>query len=209
MARTMRAKVPSSVLVVVVTALALLAGCGEDDTTTTADATTTTADDTTTTTSGETTTTEGEAGLGQSCQTDRYSIGYPDDWFTAGDPEFRCWYFHPDEFTVERGTEPTVAVVFDLAPLDYERYRESLGGNEADVVDEEELTIDGRQALRADLRSTGEGLYPEGTLYTVVAVDLDGETLTGSAIEGQAGPLDYQTQRQRLIDMARSLSLTS
>lgn len=139
---------------------------------------------------------------------DGYTIDYPADWATNDQPIDDvppCSLFDPDaaQLRVE-GTEiPTdIAVVAGVEPVPF---REVTGEDPAaQELDRRETTVDGRAAIRRELRSTGEALYPEGLRFTVWAVDLDGVTFTARTFA--TGEPDYATSQEVLDEMVASVT---
>lgn len=150
--------------------------------------------------------TEGEAlMLAATCDADRYTIDHPEGWWTnPGDQAPECRIFHPTEVEVENESLHYAvrayidAVAYeDAAPHD-ERQGEELA--------REELTVDGRQAVVTEVRSSGFALVPEGERYTTAIVDLDGEilVLTTSTV----GDTDYERDAELIERMLETFELT-
>lgn len=113
------------------------------------------------------------------------TIAHPDGW----NVDDECRYFDPEADSVESGTEPVgIDVVWQVSDTSFSR-----AAAPSQTLDEERrstTTVAGRQAVRVQGTSTGEGLYPEGHNRTVWIVDLDvgtddqGGVLIGSTHEG-------------------------
>lgn len=73
------------------------------------------------------------------------------------------------------------------------------------VVERADVEVAGRPAVRRVTESTGEGLLPEGRRSYEYLVDLDGETLIASTLDG--GGRDFGANREQLDEMMRSLEL--
>jgi hypothetical protein len=184
--------------VVLLSSAALLTACGDDGDSTAADPSSTTSSTTSTTTVG------GAVTLAQTCETDRYSVGYPAGWATnPGTVVPRCRYFHPEPFTVPEATEVVDrAVILDVESTPYARMVEATGGKSEEVVSRRELTVSQRRALRVEVRST-EGLLPSGTESLRYMIDLGSATLVAvtHGVEGS----DHQRNRTVLEAMVGSL----
>lgn len=176
----------------------VVAACGGDDG---ADPTTTTA-----TTSTTTSTTEPQEAAWTRCTNDEdgYSVEHPRDWVTNdGDVVPHCSLFDPEPIEAEEGTEipADIAVAIYVDPVPFAEVGESAGD---EVLEEEDRTVDGRRALRQQVRATGEGMYPEGRLSTRWRVDLEGRTLFASSHDVGEPPYDEKVE---VIDrMAASLT---
>jgi hypothetical protein len=134
------------------------------------------------------------------CESDRYTVGYPEDWNTNTDEGLLepCAIFHPgpiDEPEQPRDRDLHYAVSMyvdevdldDLDPLDAQ----------GEILEERETTVEGRTAMLVELRSTGEGLTPEGERSTTWTIDLDGEILV--ATTSSVGETDYERDK-RILD---------
>ena len=185
--------------VVLLSSVALLTACGDDGNTTAADPSSTTTSSTT-----STTTAGGAVTLAQTCETDRYSVGFPAGWATnPGTVVPRCRYFHPEPFTVPEATEVVDrAVILDVESMPYDRMVEATGGETEEVLARRELTVSQRRALRVEVRST-DGLLPVGTESLRYMVDLGNATLIAvtHGVEGS----DHQRNRTVLEAMVDSL----
>lgn len=159
---------PQILLTFLVGAL-VVAGCdrgGEvDPPTTTTSSTSTSTTVPTTTAPGETTTTKAGAELGQSCVHEEREVTivvrYPAGWHSNGEGATPCSAFDPEPFQLRRGTEypPDLAVVVRVEPVTFERASRP----DAEQVDDERRTqVDGRDAVRLQVVSSGEGLRPAG-----------------------------------------------
>jgi hypothetical protein len=176
----------------------LLAACGDDRDTPAADPASTSSSTTSTTSA------QGAVTLAQTCETDRYSVGYPAGWATnPGTVVLRCRYFHPEPFTVPEASEVIDrAVILDVESMPYALMVEAAGGESEEVVSRQELTVSQRRALRVEVRST-DGLLPVGTESLRYMIDLGNATLVAvtHGVEGS----NYQRNRTVLEAMVGSL----
>lgn len=144
------------------------------------------------------------------CENEDYTVGYPADWNTNEPQENvdACRVFHPGEIDIEPNTEIglhyTVSMYIDQ--VEFERVRDSDSPNE--VLEERETTIDGRDALIREIRSTGDALLPEGERQYAYYVDLDGEMFV--ATTHTVGDTDYEQDKEILDRMVtEELSFSS
>lgn len=193
--------------------LVLAVACGGDDTD--GDATTTTVDEVTTT---STTAADGddESALTERCSYEEagweITVSYPDDWVTNDETEFdhgtvpACRLFDPDDATPPRPNELTgFGVVTYVDPVEYSEARAS-DPLDAEVLEEEALTVAGRDATRREDRLTEDGIRgPQGARVTTYIVDLDGSIFVASTTE--VDDLDYETNRDVLDEMLEHLEL--
>lgn len=143
------------------------------------------------------------------CENDRdgYTVRHPRDWETnEGDVLPPCSLFDPDDVEVERGTEIpfAIAAVFRVEPVALERA--AAGGDAEEELDREETTVDGRDAVRREVESSGEALRPAGLRSTIWLVATgDEETLVATTHD--AGALEYAEKQDLLDRMVDSLEL--
>lgn len=143
------------------------------------------------------------------CEAERYTIGYPEGWHT-NDPADgllgACEAFHPDpidepEQPRDRDLHHAVSVYID--PVDLDELR---GGDPLhEVIEEREVTIDGRDALVTEIEATDDALLPEGERRYGYAIDLDGEVLVVST--HTVGDTDHERD-VRILDRMVSEELT-
>lgn len=165
-------------------------------------------DDTTTTTSSTTSTTEPQQAAWTECVNDDegFRVEHPPEWSTNdGDVMAPCSLFDPEPIELEAGTEipDDIAVVIIIESVPFETVTETVG---EETLDQQERTVDGRSALRQELRSTGVGLAPEGRDRTRWLVDLDDRTL--SAYSSDVGDPPYGEKVEVLDRMVESLRVT-
>lgn len=148
-------------------------------------------------------------GLTQECTNpDGFSVAYPDGWVTneeAEDDLPPCSLFDPDpdQLRVEGKEIPLdVAVSVQLEAVPFEEMLRA--GEHTEELERRESTVDGRDAVRLELRHTGEGLYPEGTLLTMWMIDRDGVTFVARSAD--VGEPEYSRTQEILDQMVDSVS---
>jgi hypothetical protein len=172
------------------------AGCGNDDG---GVATEETARPTEPATTAEPATT-GEAATAE-CTSDEgdYRIEYPAGWH-----EERCAFFDPDPFEVPEATEfLESAVLVSREPVSLE----TLAGDDRtrEILTLEETQIAGREAVRLEAETTGEGLLDRGVRFYLVGVEADGESVILTTYD--LGDADFERNVEVLDEMAESLQL--
>ena len=142
--------------------------------------------------------------LSQTCEADRYTVGYPAGWATnPGTVVPRCRFFHPQPFTLPEATEVVDrAVILDVESIPFARMAASTGGGSEEVLSERPMTVSNRSALRVEARSAG-GLLPPGTASLRYMIDLGDATLV--AVTYGVGGTDHQHNRNVLEAMVASL----
>ena len=135
-----------------------------------------------------------------------FSISYPTGWITNEDAIHQlppCSLFDPESVDTGDGFEVPfdIAVFIRVESVPFEE----VGDDPvlAEELSREDLTIDGRKAVRVESRATGEGMLPDGVLTTSYRVDMSGRTLLASSHD--VGGLDYSTKQQALDAMMESL----
>lgn len=139
-----------------------------------------------------------------------YRLEFPTPWFTndAGIAE-PCRFFHPEPFTLAPRTEATgIAVNVRLNPLRFEEAAPTPDGSPgSEVLERRTTTVDGRAAVRAETRTTGQGLLPPGTRVTAWFVDAGDGTLVATTSETAAAGR-YEDNVEVLDAMMQSLRLS-
>lgn len=215
---------PLTRLIAALGCVLLLAACSDDGGDEAADTTTTTLD-ATTTTSSTTSTTEaddqddagnGELVLTSTCTIEdggwEIDVSYPESWVTNEETEFEhgtvpaCRLFDPDDATPPRPNELTeFGVIVMTDPVEFDRARQP-DPLAAEVLDEQDTTVGGQDAVRREERLTEDGIRgPEGARVTTYTVDLDGFILVASTTELPS--LDYETNQEVLDEMMGELEL--
>ena len=139
-----------------------------------------------------------------------YSIGFPREWHTTDvlngkqDPLYACRWFSPDPF----GPEGNIVAegwgypleVGIRGPFDRE-LRETLDPEVARILVQEELVVDGHQAVRLEYETLVD-LIGEPGLHYEYLIELDPETtliVHTTAIRGVAGVYE---ENRRIVDQA-------
>jgi hypothetical protein len=137
---------------------------------------------------------------------DGYSVRYPSGWHVSAGPPFEpCSFFDPEplELPVASEVPAELAVTISMEPIDFATATgETLGGRN---FAREPISIAGRQALRIEGETTGDGLYDRGIRSYQYFVDLGDRTLIATTYG--AGPLPFERKREALDAMMRSLVL--
>lgn len=155
-------------------------------------------------------TTDGDATAGWvRCDNDAdgFSVEHPPDWETnQGDVLPACSLFDPGDIEVERGTQIPfdIAATFRVEPVALDRIAD--GEPSEEELSHEGASVDGRDAVRREVESSGEALRPAGmrSTFWLVAV-ADDETLIAGTHD--VGELDYRNKQQTLDLMIESLEL--
>ncbi|MEW6154015.1 MAG: hypothetical protein AB1673_08525 [Actinomycetota bacterium] len=139
-----------------------------------------------------------------------YRVEFPGGWHTnAPDRPSPCRYFHPEPFTLPEASEATgIAVHFQVAQQRLGDIAPGPSGNiSVEVLDRREAQVDGRPAVRAETRSTGQGLLGPGVRgvswyvdhgpRTVIATTTD--VATAGTFEGNVDVLDSMVSTVRLL----------
>ncbi|MBD0338749.1 MAG: hypothetical protein ICV67_05620 [Thermoleophilia bacterium] len=140
--------------------------------------------------------------LGAECTSEEggYAVSYPEDWHEEG-----CTFFDAEPFEVPEGTEffdVAVLVSREPVPLDV------LAGDDRtrEILDLEETQIAGRNAVRLEAETTGEGLLDRGVRFYLVGVEVDDDAVILSTYA--LGALDFEGNKEVVDRMAESLELT-
>jgi hypothetical protein len=139
-----------------------------------------------------------------------YRLEFPKRWYTndAGIAE-PCRFFHPEPFTLAPRTEATgIAINVRLNPVGFREVApDPEGSSSSEVLGHRTTTVDGRAAVRAETRTTGQGLLPSGTRVTGWFVDAGDGTLVATTSEAAAAGR-YDDNVNVLDAMMRSLRLS-
>lgn len=144
-----------------------------------------------------------------------YSVSYPASWHTnTGEVVPECGQFAPEPFEVPAGTDERVApVTIFIDPVEF--FRAASPDSETSTeLSRATTVIDGRQAVRLEQESTGEGLYPAGVEQTIYVVDLaigtddtDPGTLFMTTVD--LTEFDYSQSVAVMDRMARTMRITA
>ncbi|MCZ2824721.1 MULTISPECIES: AMIN-like domain-containing (lipo)protein [unclassified Modestobacter] len=150
--------------------------------------------------------------LGNRCEhPDGFAISYPGSWSTnAGDVLPPCSRFAPEPFTLTEGTDVrTAPISTSVEPVPYARASAPQEGAEESRSG---TIVDGRQGVRVQRTSTGEGLWPEGTPITTYLIDLGAGGADGPAtlVANTVGlpEFDYERNVRVLDHMVHTLDIT-
>ncbi|MCF6506984.1 hypothetical protein E9549_06130 [Blastococcus sp. MG754426] len=148
--------------------------------------------------------------LAERCESpEGYAISYPESWeVNPGTEVPACSFFSPDSFEVPPATDARVAPIsVRVEGIPFDRLVTTGRGEE---LSREELTIDGRPAVRVERVTAGEGLWPQGLPVTRVVVDLGADDGSPRALVADTVGLprfDYPRNVEVLDRMVASLGL--
>ncbi|MFP5318831.1 MAG: hypothetical protein ACLGI2_11150 [Acidimicrobiia bacterium] len=134
-------------------------------------------------------------------------VQYPQGWHVnSGDAAVPCTAFDPDPVQISPGTEfpRELAVVVRVEPQSFDRATDPDGLR---VESERALTVDGRQAVRQTVVSTGEGLGPAGLRSLRYLIDAGAERVVIAATYDVAGN-DFSRSVEVLDEMVAAFDLT-
>jgi hypothetical protein len=149
--------------------------------------------------------TPGGVTLTETCSNREYGfqVEYPSGWEVNeanGLPP--CSAFDPGDASMPAvGEIPRdIAIVIHRDPMPLRATTAFEEDPTVEVVSRQEMTVDGRRAVVAELQHTGQGMYPAGDRQYTYYVDLDAYTLMAMThgIDA-ADPPPYQ-ERQRILD---------
>jgi putative cell wall-binding protein len=137
-----------------------------------------------------------------------YTVSHPDDWATnieSIDDVPACSLFDPDADAIraEGSTVPADIAVY-LRASDIDFAEASTANMDEELLDRRETTVDGRDAVRLEVRFTGEGAFDEGTLGTRWVIDRGDEILIGVSYD--IGEPAYAEKQEVLDAMVDSLA---
>lgn len=142
------------------------------------------------------------------CEAPEFTIPYPAEWETnePGGLVPVCRVFHPEP--IDLPDEPQDMDLHWAASVRIDNVAFSdvtSAERSAEVLQELETMVAGRDALVTETRSTGEALVPEGELRYGYAVDLGGRTLFAHTYS--VGDTDYERDKRVLDRMVDGLEL--
>jgi hypothetical protein len=159
-----------------------------------------------------TSTSEAGAASDQKCLAPTYSVEPPDGWEVNGPAEAPpCRYFHPEPFEVPQNTEVTgiaVRMGYEETPFEVIVDPDPVA---QELLDRRDSQIDGKDAVRLHLRSTGEGLLNKGVeLVQWVVRAGDHRTFTATTIQAGAFEAagDFEANIEVLDAMVESLEFS-
>lgn len=127
-----------------------------------------------------------------------YAVLYPADWqVNTSDVVGPCTLFDPEPIEVPRGSEIPIdiAVMIDVEPVPIATLSGDVRGRRN--LSRERTTVDGREAVRIEGESTGEGLYDRGQRSYQYFVDLGDSTMVAATYD--AGSVPFERKR-RILD---------
>ncbi len=135
---------------------------------------------------------------------DGYAIEYPAGWqVNTGEILSPCALFDPDPIEVPRNSEIPIeiAIMINVEPVPFATLTGDVMGRRN--LARELTTVDGRNAMRVDGETTGEGLYDAGIRSYQYFVDLGDTTMVASTYDVGATP--FERKRRILDDMMATL----
>lgn len=151
----------------------------------------------------------GESALAQECTNpqDGYTIGYPEGWHVDG-VSHPCGWFHPVAFELpdapQEITDKAVMVTVDPVPFDVASDPGDM--STAEVLLEEDLTVDGRSAVRYETVASGEAMFPEGTRQYTYVIDMGDEESMIVSTHDRVPDIGYEDTKavmDRMVDSLR------
>lgn len=138
------------------------------------------------------------------CESERLGIviEVPDGWFHTRSGPSACQFLNPDPFDMA-GPEPTGRVAIEV------RLIEGDVGTTDQILSREDLQVDGKSAVRWELR-TGDGdVFPAGTLITQYVVQLGPLPEAGPNLLVQTTSVSapYEGNRDTLDEMMTAMKL--
>ncbi|CAN5715534.1 hypothetical protein BH23GEM6_BH23GEM6_24510 [soil metagenome] len=127
-----------------------------------------------------------------------YAVEYPAGWH-VNDAEILgpCSLFDPDPIQVPRDSEVPIdmAIIIGFEPVPIATLGGEVIGRRA--IASERTTVDGREAIRIEGETTGEGLHPPGIRSYEYFVDLGDTTMVAATYD--VGALDFR-RKNRILD---------
>jgi hypothetical protein len=146
-----------------------------------------------------------DTALAASCTNavDGYTVRYPAGWLVnTGDVLPPCSVFDPRNVDIPVDSElpAAIAVVIWRQDVSFRQATDFAADLSVDLVSARDAEVDGRPALRAELRHTGWGLYDAGQRSYAWYVDVDGQTLIAVTHDVQDADPPPFAARQRILD---------
>lgn len=138
-----------------------------------------------------------------------YHIRYPMDWYVNDreGPGSACSWFHPEPFELPDAPQEVTdkAVMVNVDPVPFEQAAEPGGMATAQVLLEEERTVEDRRAVRYEKVANGEGMFAEGTRHYTYVIDMgEGESMIISTHD-QVPDVSYEDTKAVIDQMVDSL----
>lgn len=136
-----------------------------------------------------------------------YVIRYPADWHVnTGEILGPCSLFDPEQIEIPRDSEVPIeiALMIGLEPVPFTTLTGQVLGRRD--LTRERTTVDGREAMRIEGETTGEGLHDRGIRSYQYFIDLGDTTLVATTYD--AGSLPFDPKRRVLDGMMETLAFT-
>lgn len=131
-----------------------------------------------------------------------FSIGYPSEWQSIDNGPDACRYFDRNEFELPEDSEPPLTDM-SVSPGEVS-FAETVDGYvdtpSYRVVSRVDTNVADRPAVLVEVVSTGDGLYPEGTMTYSYIIDRDGDGFVVETIVAPDGE-DYE-ENSDIVDVA-------
>lgn len=133
------------------------------------------------------------------------TVDYPQGWHTNGPSIQTCSAFDPEPFSIEPDTEypRDLAVVILVSATAFEH---ASNPSTVSVLSERATTVDGRQAVRQVVETTGEGLGPAGQRSTRYVIEAGTDRSAIASTWDVAGN-EYERSVEVLDAMAGALGV--
>lgn len=137
-------------------------------------------------------------------QRNGYTVRYPEGWqVNSGEVMSPCSLFDPEVIQVPRDSEIPIdiAIMLDIESVAFDTLAGDVLGRRD--LGRDSMRVDGREAIRIDAESTGEGLHDAGTRSYHYFVNLGESTFVGTTYD--AGRIPFERKRRLLDGMMASL----
>lgn len=127
-----------------------------------------------------------------------YAVEYPATWHVnTGEILGPCSLFDPDPIEVPRDSEIPleIAITIGFEPVPFAALTGDVLGRRD--LSRERTTVDGREAMRIEGESTGEGLHDPGIRSYQYIVDLGDTTMIATTYSAGSLPLE---RKRRILD---------
>ncbi|MEX0869285.1 MAG: hypothetical protein WD011_06400 [Nitriliruptoraceae bacterium] len=136
------------------------------------------------------------------CEGAGITVDYPADWTIITAKEVPpCRVFHPEPIEFQHESFHYAVRIY----IDAVAYEDATGSSLDEELDRREVTVDGRDAVRIERRSTGAAMLPEGESSTTYIVDLDSSILV--ATTSTVGETDYESDVDVLDAMMDNIEI--
>lgn len=140
-------------------------------------------------------------------EADGYAVSYPAEWHVnAGDILGRCAVFDPDPIHIPENSELPIefAVMLDVEPVAFSTIAGDVLGRRD--RSREPTRVGGREGLRIDTETTGEGLHSAGILMYMYVVDLGDRAMIATTYD--VGTVPFERKRRVLDAMMGTLEFS-